>query len=315
MLGHPDNADEEFVVNDLVISRQSIAISMRDGARLRGFCYSRPNLPARGRNLEKRLKTPLLCLADELGNTQEHHTFILTFMAQSGAPEKTYCFDLRGRGMSDDTNIGDSDLDTDCDDLISLCDALNLHHADFLVSGRGIHPLLLTAPKRPGMVRRLVLNDAAPEFDAVGIARLSAVSKRLGVPGNWAEATSQIKKLKVEEFPDFDDDQWLTMAKTIWHDDQGKPVPSIAKGLSRLSNSTDYDSKQPAMWAEFKLLQDRPALLIRGEKSILLSEDITTRIQHAHKALEVISVPNQGHVPQLKTGDLPEHILRFLTQD
>ena len=307
-----DRSTQDFWVDETAITRQSIRVSMRDGARLQVYRHTRADLPARGRNLESRSPVPLLCVPDELGNSRELHGFILSLMALKNAPMEIYSVDLRGRGNSEAKNIADSDLDSDADDLISVCDALGLHHVDILVSGRGVYPVVLSAPKRPGLIRRLILNDAAGEFDAVGIARLSARSKRSTEPKSWEEAVDQLQELNQEQFPNLDREQWRILATTIWNDAGGKPERSYHEGLLRLSNSDDFDSKQPDLWTEMKILTNRPSLLLRGENSLLVTREIANQMADALNQLSIHEIADQGHVPLLNSNDLPETILTFL---
>ena len=175
----------KFNINDTVVTRLPIRASMSDGAMLRGFRFQSESQPGGRRRKTDPIETPLLCLPTDLGTGKEHHRFALSLASQDDAAQRIYTLDLRGRGLSDSDGVEDSDIASDADDLISFCDAHNLHHIDVVVSGFSAFVLLLAATKRPGMVRKLVLNDASAEFDAVGIARSNALVQRADHPTNW----------------------------------------------------------------------------------------------------------------------------------
>ena len=102
------------------------------------------------------------------------------------------------------------------------------------------------------------------------------------------------------------------MARHTWRDDDGKPVPDYDKGLVRLTNAVSYDEKQPLLWTEFKLFHEHPTLLVRGEHSLLMTEEIAGRLAARHDDLKEIIATGQGHIPLLNLGDLPNQICRFL---
>jgi pimeloyl-ACP methyl ester carboxylesterase len=302
----------DFMVNETKIVRRETCASMTDGALLRGYTYTRADhLPGR-RPLDPGSRVPLLCLATELGNCREHHDFALVMAASAGASEPIHTLDLRGRGRSDTVGAISSGIDTDADDLISYCDAHDLHEFDVVVSGYSCFVVFHAATKRPGMVRRLILNDASPEFDAVGIARRHALVHMAKHPSSWDEGVDLLRDMKGEEFPEFSDEDWQDLSKIVWLERNGKPVLDRVKGLARFSNVVDYDSALPSMWSQFKLFCRRPTLLIHGEHSALVTKDIAEKMKRVCPDLTIITAEKQGHAPQLHRNGLAEKILAFL---
>ncbi len=309
----PPPSVEKFEADNQEISRTSWQISMRDGARLHGFLYQNSPATLKKPKEDRRSKTDLICLASELGNSEDHHRFAVALSALPSAPRRIFTLDMRGRGRYDPGKSGDITPYTDADDLVGLCDGLGLHHADFVASGKSAHILLLAAPKRPGMVRRLVLNDSGPEFDAVGIARMNALRKRAKQPQSFEDAAEQSKQMLGDQFPDLTREDWLEMSRHRWRDAGGKLLPNLTNDLIQQSRSFDFDTKQPELWAEFKLFQHRPVLLIRGENSPLVTQKDAERLREAHGGLVECVAMRQGHVPLLEKNDLPQKIAEFLT--
>ena len=170
----------------------------------------------------------------------------------------------------------------------------------------------MTAPKRPGLVRKLVLNDAGPEFDSVGIARSAALRKRTSAPDNWEQAKSYLHNNLQDQFPGFDADDWKALAETIWRNEDGRPVADYDKSLLRMSNDVDYDNRQLQLWPEFRIFRSTPTLLIRGENSRLMTIPIVETMRATLPSLTVLDAKGQGHVPCLDRDGLTQAVLEFL---
>ncbi len=296
-----------FEYESSVISRLRLRTSMSDAARLTSYVYASAISSADP-------MPPLLCLPDELGRSQDHHRLALALSARAQGPRVIHTLSLRGRGSSDASAIADTSALDDADDLISYCDARNLHHCDIVVNGRSIYTLLLALVKRPGLARCVVLNDAAPEFDAVAIARETTLNQRSKPPASWEDAVALLRERKGNAFPVFSKDDWDHAARIRWSDVDGKPGPTNDPKLVRFSNLIDYDAPQPRLWDEFKLLGAARVLLIRGENSALVTDEITDRMSDILPSLTVETADGQGHVPALHLGDLPNRIAAFLAQ-
>ena len=301
-----------FNRNEVDILRNPVRASMVDGTVLRGFYYEREKPVPPGRYSILPSNTPLLCLPTELGNSREYHEFALELTGLPGGPKRVYTLDFRGRGRSDLAKNDRSTTFTDAGDLISFCDAMGLHGVDILSSGRSVQSVFLAGPIRPSLVRKLILNDTGPELDSVGIARQIALRQRQRPANSWQEAVDNLKQLKEKEFPCLTEPQWEALARTIWRDEAGKPVPDVRAELQRMANAASYDEKQVQLWPEAKLFNRSPKLLIRGEYSSLFTVEIAQRLGDKLPKLQQFIAQGQGHVPILHLNGLVEIILSFL---
>lgn len=306
----PATQDSQTSLNSYL--RSDVSVSSMDGTILRGYRYDLHSPEDGKRNRIPPSKTPLLCIPSELGNTGEYDQLISALANQPGAPRRVLSFDLRGRGRSELGQNKDTTTETDADDIISICDAMGLHHCDVLVTGRAALSVLLVGPKRPSTIGRLILNDGGPEFDSVGIAKLGTTMKRAPAPADWADAVDILKKIKGATFSSFDDTDWKDMAHTVWKDENGRPVQNYNDKLYRLSNADDFDIKQPTVWQEFALFKNTPTLFIRGSKSELMSEALADKILSHQKYAKLAIATGQGHAPALHKDTLPQHIAEFL---
>ncbi|MEM8749507.1 MAG: alpha/beta hydrolase [Pseudomonadota bacterium] len=296
--------------------RRDLTVSMTDGTRLHGcrFDLHRGHQKAR-RGAHPVNNTPLLCIPSELYSLDQYEKLIEALAKTDCPPSRIYSVSLRGRGQSEMGRNADTTTVDDAQDIIDFCDANSLHDIDVLVSGRAVFAVILTAPKRPTLFRRLVLNDAAPEFDNVGIARLATAAKRMPMPKSWDEASQLLQQLNGEAFPIFTDEDWNEQARLHWADKDGTPALGHHKNLIRLSNADDYDIRQPVLWDVFKLFRTHRCLLVRGEHSELVTPEIEQTLVKFLEDGETVTAMGQGHCPALHQDDLPHTIAAFLAAD
>jgi len=285
------------------IAKTCIDASMGDGVRLMGYRYdsSRPVLG-----------NDLVCLPPVSGNITQFDDFALAALTQSNAPARIFTFDLRGRGLSINVPSNGISYPRDAEDVISFCDALGLHNFDLLASGTAAFTALLTMPKRPGSIRRFILNDGAPLLDGVGIARAKAAGQSANTPSSWDQAVRTLQELKGPEFPAFTSHNWMQLARTQWLEKDGIPAACHDKALALDLASTDFDGEQPDLWPEWAIVAHRPVLLIRGEHSSMVTPDIEAQLKTRHKGLVVEIAHGQGHVPLLHLDGLAEKMTTFL---
>lgn len=296
---------ERFAVDDQEVIRTTVRASMTDGAILHGYRYQ-IETPAPGRR-------DLVALPQVSGCGLEYQRGVLRLLTEKNGPARVFTFDLRGRGLSYDIASGGLAYASDSDDVISFCDALGLHHFDLLASGHSALIALLTTQKRPGMIRKLILNDGAPLFDGVGIARSKTTFHRATQPKDWEQALSVLRDLKGQNFPALSDTDWEELSRIQWQDHNGTPVPSIDKPLFDDFSSIDFEGEQEDLWPEWAILAKRPVLLIRGENSAMVTQPISDQMAKAHSGLRIKIASGQGHVPLLHVGDLVPVIANFLS--
>ncbi|EFL90668.1 alpha/beta fold hydrolase [Ahrensia sp. R2A130] len=288
------------------ITRTSFSLAMRDGEILHGWRYTRSDGGTGSCN-------HLLALHGELGNARQLTLIAHAALAQTNGPASIITPDMRGRGRSSSAKAAGTDVQTDAADLISICDGLNLHHVDMLVSGRSAGILFNALPGRPTLCRKVVFNDGAPAFDPVGIAAHTARIQRGGEPATWEEAVERLTAGRSQFLEGRSADELKAYARAIWRDDNGKPVRDRSRDLVRDSNSGSFDDKQPEYWKELAILKDRPVLLIHGEQSKLVTnKEVTAMKESLGNNLTVVEASGQGHPPELAAGQLPKTVTDFL---
>ena len=151
----------------------------------------------------------------------------------------------------------------------------------------------------PQRIAAVVLNDVGPEIDPAGLERIRGyVGQGRNFP-TWMHAARALEESQKLAFPDYEISDWLAMAKKVM----------VVGGNGRIH--FDYDMKiaepfaQPGgeagvdLWPCCDALKGRPALLLRGELSDVLSEATHKRMAASLPDAEAVVVPRVGHAPTL----------------
>lgn len=242
-------------------------------------------------------RPPVLCLPGLTRNARDFEE-----LAERLAGEwRVICPDLRGRGDSayakDSATYNPLQYAEDLFALFAQEPAL----ARFVAVGTSLGGLLtmLIAISEPHRLAAVVLNDIGPEVEPVGIERIrDYVGQGRSFP-TWIHAARALEETQGTAFPDFTVTDWLAMAKRCMAVGQNGRI------------HFDYDMKiaepfaapqgavPPDLWAAIDSLKGKPALLLRGELSDVLSPDTHRRMAERLTGAEALVVPRVGHAPTL----------------
>lgn len=290
--------------------RDEIRVSGFDGAALAAHLFRRDGLAPRAL---PHAAVPLVCLPGHMRPAEVLTPFIERLLARGDGPPAVLAIDHRGRGGS--APRGDAGLYTpraEAQDMLSVLDALGWHRADVLGSGRGGLVVMASFATRPGLVRRLVLNDIGPELDGVGLARLKLSAQRdAGAPATWDEAARAVKDAHTRRYPALEG-EWAALARLLYADEGGRPAPRVHAEVREHFASIDADDRYPDLWREFRAMRHVRTLLLRAEHGDMVSERTVERMREIHADLRVHDVEGQGHAPFLHAGDLPDVVGAFL---
>ena len=147
----------------------------------------------------------MVCLPGLTRNSKDFHE-IATHLASR---YRVLCLDLRGRGLSDwDADWRNYHPATYISDTWRLLDHLGI--ANFIMIGTSLGGLLamIMASQQPERVRAVILNDAGPEADPAGYARILASFEQPVEVKDWEEAVRQCKQSYESALPDMPDEFW-----------------------------------------------------------------------------------------------------------
>jgi pimeloyl-ACP methyl ester carboxylesterase len=253
-------------------------------------------------------RPPLLCLH---GLTRNSRDFV--DLAERCSPRfRVLVLDFRGRG--------DSDYDplpkrynplTYAGDVIELLDSNGIDQAVFVGTSLGGLVTMTVAAMAPGRIAATILNDVGPDLDASGISRiLSYVGKDVRF-GSWDEAADAIAANYGAAFDRYTHQDWVKMAKRNCREDKGEIRFDYDMAIAE-PFKTAGPVPQVDLWPLFAVLGSKPLLVVRGEKSDLLTAQTAQRMQAVAPGMKFATVPGVGHAPELSEAEAVAAIDAFL---
>ena len=255
---------------------------------------------------------PVLCLP---GLTRNSRDFV-ELAQHLCAEHEVLSPDLRGRGHSAwDPEASHYQLLTYVKDIWSLLQARQVSRAFIIGTSLGGLMGMVMAAMQPDNIAGLVLNDAGPEIDPVGVRRIQSYAGKLPPVGTWAQAAAQAKSVYGAALPDLSDAQWLDYARRGYRENaSGIPVPDMDPKIAEALKSP-VASGTNDMWPLFAQLRSVPMLVIRGALSDLLSAATVARMAREHPHLEQLTVARRGHAPLLSEPECVTAIDGFVARN
>ena len=114
------------------------------------------------------------------------------------------------------------------------------------------------------------------------------------------------------QFPAVEPRIWMIVAHQLFNETEGKPArgydPAIGRGFSI------FDGPPPALWPQFGTLKRVPLLILRAEKSDLLTADTVRQMEARHPRAGSYVVRGQSHAPLLMDDPTVDRIKAFLAE-
>jgi len=257
-------------------------------------------------------RPPILCFPGLTRNARDYHD-----VARRLSPEwRVIAIDFRGRGESGYAKDPMSYVPlTYLQDVEALLAELKIERfVAFGTSLGGIVTMLLAATGGERIAGAL-LNDVGPELDPAGLSRIRNYVGKGAYHATWMHAARAVAEANGDVYPDFGIGDWLAMAKRLYRLSSGGRIV------------LDYDMKiaepfrvpgneaAPDMWRTLDALAGRPALVVRGERSDILSAATAdAMIDRLGAAAEMATVPGVGHAPTLSEPAAGAAIDRLLAK-
>jgi pimeloyl-ACP methyl ester carboxylesterase len=274
------------------------------------FWYSAEGLRLHYRDYEgPRDKPPILCIP---GLTRNFRDFEPVAERYAGK-WRVLCIDLRGRGLSDhDPEPSRYQPHHYVADILKLLDQEGIADAVFLGTSLGGICTMLLASTDADRIAGAMLNDIGPEIDQTGIDRIGGyVGKEVRFE-NWDEAIAVIAERNREVFPRWQPSEWDRFARRIMYE-----APDGIRFQYDMRIGDNFraatEGPQGANWDLYESLAGRPVLILRGELSDLLEQDVAERmIERLGKDAELVVVPAVGHTPNLEEPEAQAGMDRLL---
>ncbi|WP_440979386.1 alpha/beta fold hydrolase [Sphingomonas pseudosanguinis] len=175
----------------------------------------------------------------------------------------------------------------------------------------GIVTMVLAATAR-GRLAGAVLNDIGPEIEPAGLARIRGYVGRAQSFPTWLHAARCVQENNEDVYPDWGIEDWLAMAKRTYRlTSAGRVVLDYDLKIAEPFRVPGSEAG-PDMWAALDALNGVPTLVVRGERSDILSADVAERMVQALSPSELVTVPHVGHTPLLTEPEALAGIHRLL---
>ncbi len=252
----------------------------------------------------------VLCLPGLTRNTRDFY-HLANFLKKNGL--RVIAMDYRGRGLSDHSDdFRTYSLSQEADDIDRGIEALGLEKFALIGTSRGGLHAIFMAQRYPERLLSVIINDIGPIIEpaALGdiIASVGAVMKQ---PNMQAAAKHQAS-IHGATFTTMSEADWITFANQLYAPDSDGVILRYDKSLGDTIRGENNPAPEGNLWDSFSALQPIPHLLLHGENSPLLSANTVEKMQQAHRRMEVLAVPNQGHAPLLWDQLSQNRILNFI---
>jgi len=164
---------------------------------------------------------------------------------------------------------------------------------------------------RPTAIAGVVLNDIGPVIEPRALLQLKGHVGKLPVPRNFRDGGEILRKLFGARFPKLTPQDWIAFAQRTWREDGGALVLDYDVRLARMLEA-NLEHSPPTLWDEFDALAHVPLMVIRGANSTMLTSATLDGMLERRGEIDMVVVPNQGHVPLLEEPKLVRRIATFV---
>jgi len=268
----------------------------------------------------------ILCLPGLTRNSRDFHE-LATRLADR---YRVVCADPRGRGMSDrDPDWRNYNIATYLPDVNRLMDVAGVTRAIFLGTSMGGLISMTMAYQRPERVKAIILNDIGPGADPAGIRRILRYVGRHAPVNSWEAAVAQLRDTYAVALPDRPHTFWEEHVRLTYREGaDGRPeldldlkigdairssmrvLPAL-KLLRALRLAKHVRGVPIDAWDSWRAVSV-PCLVMRGELSDILSEEIVARMKAIKPDLRIATIPGIGHSPYIEGPEMLGAIDAFL---
>jgi len=255
-------------------------------------------------------RPPILCLHGLTRNARDFADFAKQFSPRF----RVIALDFRGRGESEfDPQPERYNPLTYAGDLRQLLDELGIAQVIVVGTSLGGIVAMILAALAPQRIAAAVLNDVGPQLEQKGLDRIqSYVGKDLRFK-SWEEAAAAIAVNNAGLPASYGQSDWVRAARRVCREQDGAIRYDYDMAIANVFNSVSAAPKYD-MWPVFGALAAKPLLIVRGEKSDLLSAGALDRMMAQAPSAQAVTVAGAGHAPTLTEPDALLAIDAFLSE-
>ena len=157
--------------------------------------------------------------------------------------------------------------------------------------------LAMMAPER---IVGVVVNDVGPVVEPLGLEKIKAYVGQGGIFPTWVHAARALAEVHGETYPSYVLADWLTMARrTMILVSNGRIAFDYDMKIAEPIFASNQAAVPPDLWPMLRALAGKPAVLVRGALSVILSAETLALMAEALPGAKTVSVPGIGHAPTL----------------
>ncbi|WP_176591287.1 alpha/beta fold hydrolase [Sphingobium sp. EM0848] len=243
-------------------------------------------------------RPPLLCLPGLTRNARDFEPLA----ARLAGDWRLICPDMRGRAESAQAKDPMTYVPlTYLQDISRLLADLAITR--FVAVGTslgGIITMLIAATHSEWLAGAL-LNDVGPTLEEGGLDRIRTYVGIGQSHPSWVHAARALEEANRDVYPAYGLDQWLAMAKRLYRlNSAGRIVLDYDMRIAEPLRVANDEAAGVDMWPVMQAFRGIPTLLLRGERSDLLSAATASRmVEEIGPDAELATIPNVGHTPVL----------------
>ena len=258
-------------------------------------------------------RPPVLCLHGLTRNARDFED-LAPHIAQQGW--RVIVPEMRGRGRSAyATDSASYALPTYVADLDALLRQEGIDRFVAIGTSMGGLMIMATAAFAPQRIAGVVLNDVGPVVESGGLDKIKAyVGQGKSFP-TWVHAARALAELHGDTYPAYGLEEWLAMAKrTMVPVSNGRIAFDYDMKIAEPILASDEAAVPPDLWPMLRALAGRPAVLVRGERSTILSAKTFAQMAEALPGARTVTVAQTGHAPTLDEQEVRTAIDAMLTE-
>jgi pimeloyl-ACP methyl ester carboxylesterase len=254
---------------------------------------------------------PVLCMA---GLTRNARDFAVLAERLSGS-RRVLAIDFRGRGESGYAKDPMTYVPlTYAQDVAALLADQSIDRFAAIGTSLGGIVTMLLAGMLPGRIAGALLNDVGPVVEPAGLSRIRGYVGRSSTCPTWMHAARGIQEANGDVYPDWTIEQWLAMAKRVYRlNSSGRIVLDYDMKIAEPFRLPGGEAG-PDMWRALTALGSAPVLIVRGERSDILSAATAQRMVEQMPRATLVTVPAIGHAPTLEEPALQPVIDAWLDE-
>ncbi|KQR74598.1 alpha/beta hydrolase [Burkholderia sp. Leaf177] len=226
---------------------------------------------------------------------------------------RVVCPDVAGRGLSDwladPKHYG---VPQYVSDMVSLVARLNVETVDWFGTSMGglIGLGLAGLPNTP--IRKMLLNDVGPHIEPVALERIGSYLGRDETFATLQDGIDNAAQL-ASSFGPLSAEEWRAINTPLMHERDGRWAyrydPKIAVPFAA-ADSNAASLGEAILWHSLAAIK-HPVLVVRGEKSDLLSRETVEKMVATGQAVTSAEVKGVGHAPAFLAADQIDLAYRF----